>query len=191
MEPWKLNCGNYTYVFLDACFISRLIQVDKTCGLIDFFGPCNNAKCIVKSNQYDQTPCNFFKCECDDLDKIFVDEEALQLKDGPETNSIDFSRIYRDPNDVKIFIWGYYTDRAVILTCDKNLLSICRDYNIPRCCFKAAIQLLDIWMNGEIRKDEDYETDRMNEGDDPFFHYSTNGRCATHCGLEDTCICHR
>jgi hypothetical protein len=186
-----LNCGSYTYVFLDACFISRLMQVDKTCGLIDFFGPYADANCVVKMNQYNETPCNFYVCDCDDLDKIFLDEKALQLQKGTSTISIDFTRISRDPNDVKIFIWGFYINGAAILTCDKGLLSMCREHNIPRCCFKAAIKCIDDWMDGAIQKDDTYDTEIMNEGDDPFFHYSTNGRCATHCGLEDSCVCYQ
>ncbi len=186
-----MNSGNQTYVFLDACFISRLKQIDKTCALIDFFGPCMNSKGIVKMNQYNETPCNSYKCECEDLDSLFADEKALKLQKGPNTITIDFARICRDPNDIKIFIWGYYTTGAAIWTCDKNLLSMCRNHNIPRSCFKAAIKHLDNWLGGAIERDEIYETDVMRVGHDPFFHYNTNGRCATHCGLENSCICHK
>lgn len=167
------------------------MQVDKTCGLIDFFGPCSNASCVVKMNQYNEAPCNFYTCECQDLDEMLLDEKALQLQRGSNTNSINFARISRDPNDVKIFIWGYYTEGSAIWTCDKGLLSLCQEHNIPRCCFKAAIKLLDSWVDGAIQKDGTYNIKIMDDGDDPFFHYNTNSCCSTHCGLEDVCICHQ
>jgi len=185
-----LSYDNSSYIFLDACFISRLRQVDKTCGLIDFFGPCAGARCVIKMNQYRVTPCNNFVCECEDLDNMLSDEKSVIFQRQAEALGIEFSKISRDPNDIKIFIWGYHTDNAAIWTTDGKLLLLCRQNDVPRNCFKAALKALDTWLGGAITCDDSYTTEIMKEGDDPFFHYSTTDRCATYCGLEDTCICH-
>lgn len=177
-------------MFIDACFVSNLKQLDSTCELLDFFGPCaNDATCIIKMSQYNEAPCNHFNAECTDLDSIFSDEDAIIAARDAMKSGVDFSRIARDPADVKAFLWASTTPNSAMFTCDRNLLDLCRSNNIPHCCFKAAVKALDIWIGGEISRNKSYNIADMQTGPDPFFHYSSNHRCKTHCGLEDSCIC--
>ena len=186
-----MSCGSYSYVFLDACFVNNLRRVDSSCELIDFFGLCADATCVIKGNQYKESPCNHFQSSCKDLDNLLSDEDSLNLRKNAQALAIDFTRVSRDPADIKIFLWGYSTDNVAILTCDMNLLLLCYAHNIPRCCFKAALKSLDVWLDDEITKTEAYKTDIMEVGDDPFFHYSSNNRCVTHCGLGSSCMCYQ
>jgi hypothetical protein len=142
-------------------------------------------------NQYQEAPCNDYKADCKDLDLLLSDEDALNFQQTSESLTIDFSIISRDPNDVKIFLWGLLTKNSAIWTCDRNLLKLCSENQVERCCFKAAIKSLDLYLNGAIFNNSDIKTELMLNGDDPFFHYNTNGRCNTHCKQTSTCICHK
>ncbi len=190
-----MTCGDYSFLFLDACFIDRLKRIDKSCELLDLFGPCANAVCVIKKDQYIIAPCDDFIPDCIDLDDIFSDEDAIMAHREIRKIGIDFTRIARDPSDIKAFIWAYKTDRAAIWTCDKNFLDLCRIHNIPRYCFKAAIKALDYWLKGAISDDDQYNTSDMQVGDDPFYHYNNNNRCQyskrcqPYCGLISSCVC--
>ncbi len=185
-----MSCGSYSYIFIDACFVSNLRQLDSTCELLNFFGPCaDDATCVLKMSQYNEAPCNHFNAECSDLDNIFSDEDAIDATRNAILPGVDLSRIVRDPADVKAFIWASTTPNSAVLTCDRNLLYLCRKSNIPHRCFKAAIKALDIWLGGAISQNKDYNITDMQTGPDPFYHYSSNHRCVTHCGLGASCIC--
>jgi len=183
---------NNNFLFLDSCFVNRLRRIDSSCELLDFFAPCVNAVCVIKEDQYIETPCNHFKATYIDLDDIFSDEAAMQANIEAKALGIDFTHIYRDPSDVKAFLWAYKTnktDKAAIWTCDKGLLKLCFKHDIPRACFKAAIMIVDDCMDGSISNNAQYNTENMKSGDDPFYHYDNNKRCETYCGLKKSCIC--
>jgi len=184
-----LTYNNHDFIFLGSCFVGRLKRIDSSCELLDFFALCVNATCVIKGDQYAKSPCNHFKVTCIDLDDIFSDEEAISTNVEAKNLRIDFSRISRDPSDIKTFLWAYKTDKTAVWTCDKELLKLCFKHDIPRCCFKAAIKIVDDCMDESISNDVQYKTEDMKSGDDPFYHYDNNKRCETHCGLKDSCIC--
>lgn len=179
----------FSFLYLDASFVSRLQQVDGSCELLEFFSLSeNDANCVIKSDQYFQSPCNHFDSNCSDLDDLFSDEAAVNTFRKGKIK-IDLSRIIKDPADVKAFLWAHDTQDAAIWTCDKNLLALCRDYEIPRYCFKAALLKLDNYLDGAIKKEANYTIQKMDDGDDPFFNYNKNSRCDSHCGLSHSCVC--
>ena len=93
--------------------------------------------------------------------------------------------------DVKIFIWSINNKATVVWSCDKNLLKLCRRYKVFHGCFKSAIKIIDAWFDGALSTDDSYKINIMDSGDDPFFHYSTNARCISHCSCESTCVCYK
>jgi predicted nucleic acid-binding protein len=181
---------DYTNVIFDASFINQLYRINKACDLLEFFQIFfDPAICIVDENQYKQAPCNHFNHTFTPLSESISDEELIKkAQSSPEINKIDLAKISRDPVDVNIFIFAYNTKGILVLTCDKSLLLLCKKYDIDHCCFKNAVLLIDQWMNGDILKDPDINTDIMESGDDPFFHFNRNTRCVTHCGPSSICI---
>jgi len=166
----------------------RVRQVDPACGLIDLFGPCSNdAKCYV-TKQYDESPCNYYKPECTKLDKIFSDEEAIELHLGAVKSGIDFTKIAKDPFDVKKFLWAQQNDNAAIYTCDSNLLEICGKHGIPRHCFKAALKELDLWFDGAILSGKEYNIEVLSQSDDPYMNFGIDKKCISHC-QNSPCVC--
>ena len=93
-------------IFFDASFIGRLRRVDRSCELLEFFALEENARCIVKADQYAKSPCNHHEPACDDLDELYSDEDAITASRQSKA-SFDFSRIAKDTADVKIFLWAY------------------------------------------------------------------------------------
>jgi len=181
--------NNYSYLFFDASFLSQLYRIDKSCELIEYFKLfANDANCVVDEHQYEHSPCNSFETQFVFLNHLISDEEILEKAISSENIDKDLEKIFRDPVDVKIFIWALSSNDILILTCDRNLLLLCKDYDIYHTCFKNAIKILDHWMNGAIEEDSTIKTELMLEGDDPFFHFNRNTRCVSHCGPSSICI---
>ena len=182
-----MSLNNYSYILLDSCFISDVYRIDKSCRLLDCFDLLSDHGCIIEKGQYLQGNCNGYCPTCTWLDDIFSDEDTLKANLEAKKLGIDFTHVAKDPADPKMFLWAYKTENSVVFTCDRNLLKLLRDHDISRLCFKASIKMLDGYCGGAIA--QDFNVALMNNGDDPFFHYSTNGRCDSHCGLASSCEC--
>jgi len=174
-------------VFLDSSFINRVSWVDNSCELLDLFELLSKSGSVVKKDQHATGRCNHYCPKCAWLDDVFTDEDALKANGEAIKLGIDFTLIAQDPADPKIFLWAYNTENSAVFTCDKNLLKLCHDHGIQRLCFKASIKILEGEFEGAIT--ERYNVERMSNGDDPFFHYSNNSRCDSHCGLKSSCVC--
>ena len=190
-----MSCKLFQYkvdrILLDACFIARLRQLDPSCELIEFFGESiGGATCVIEDEQYGRAPCNHYNAPCEKLADIFSHETAMMEGKKAVQDGIDFTRITRDPADVVIFLWARWSENGAVWTADKNLLKLLKEHDLPRCCFKAAVKMLNDWLNGGLSTDPSYNFESMQTGDDPFYHFSANGRCRSHCGLMTSCPCH-
>lgn len=141
----------------------------------------------MEKDQYIHGKCNHYCPKCNWLDDIFSDEDTLKANKEAEELGVDFTHVVKDPADPKIFLWAHKNENTAVFTCDRNLLKLLREHNIPRSCFKASIKVLDGHFDGAIT--EDFNLAPMNIGDNPFFHYSNNSRCDSHCGLTSSCAC--
>jgi len=181
--------NSYSYLFFDSSFVSRLYRVDNTCELLEYFQLyADGAECVIEHIQYSQSPCNHFNAPFRLLREFITDEEIIEKAISSERINKDLSKIYGDPVDVKIFIWAENTDNVLVLTCDKNLLKLCQEYDICHSCFKNAIVILDNWMEGDILTSDAINANLLRDGDDPFFNLERNTRCETHCGPSEICI---
>ncbi|GAB6147021.1 hypothetical protein [Desulfocicer niacini] len=182
--------GNKTskYILIDASFVGRMRQLDSTCNLIDYLGPCADEAICLITQQYQETPCNNYNPDCRRFESVFTDEDAIM--EGMMANDLnkDLSKISRDPVDIKIFLWARTTVNTMVYTCDKNLLEICCKYHIERLCFKAAIKELDEWLSGAILNENDYNVNIFIESDDPFINFRIDTRCKSHCH-NSPCAC--
>lgn len=187
METYK-----YSHVVLDASFVSRMRRIDPSCELLEYTKESLNGECcVVEQNQYENSPCNHYNPPCTSLNDLISDEEIVESALFSDKIETDLYKIYRDPVDVKIFIWSISNKATVVMSCDKNLLQLCRSYKLFHGCFKSAIKIIDAWFNGALSTDDSYKINIMNVGDDPFFHYSTDARCNSHCACESTCVCYK
>ena len=178
--------------FLDACFVSQMKRIDDTCELIEYVSEITNAEsCVVDKQQYQKTRCKNYSPPCQMLGDLISDEKVIEFAHSSSKINDDLEKVYTDPVDAKIFVWACTVDKVIVWSCDKNLLSLCNSYKILHGCFKSAIKFMDSWLGGAIVRDGSYNTDLMEEGDDPFFHYNQNSRCESHCGFSSTCICYK
>lgn len=186
MEP------KFSYVIIDTSFASRMRQIDSSCELLEYLSESINGDCcVVDKNQYENSPCNHYSPPCKFLNELISDEEIVEIALFSDKINTDLSMIYRDPVDVKIFIWSINNNRTLVWSCDKNLLRLCRQYQVFHGCFKSAIKIIDSWLGGAIFDDDIYNTSLMKNGDDPFFHFNTDKRCGSHCDCQTTSICYK
>ncbi len=181
--------SRYSYIFFDTCFFARLYRIDRSCNLFEYFTFLDDdAKYVVDRSQFSKTYYTHTSMRLLFLDQLITDEELILKSWSFEKIDSDISQIFRDPVDVKIFIWAIGNDDVLILTCDQTLLLVCKKYNINRSCFKNAIMMLDRLFCGTILNDNSWDIDLMQYGDDPFFHFNTNLRCISHCGPSSICV---
>lgn len=167
-------------------------RIYSSCELLEYLQHCFDGECcVVERTQYDNAPCNHYEPPCKSLNDLITDEEIVETALFSNKIHTDLYKIYRDPVDVKIFIWSINNQTTVVWSCDKNLLQLCRRYGIHHGCFKSAIKSIDSWLGGAISADSTYKVSLMAMGDNPFFHYSTNARCESHCACELTCVCYK
>lgn len=177
------------YIVLDSSFIARLNRIDKTCELLEyfkFFG--ESVECVIEKYQYSQSPCNHFDPSFRFLKEFITDEEVIENAILNQSLNQDLSKIYGDPVDVKIFIWALISNNVLVFACDKNLLKLCQEHNINHSCFKNAIMMLNNQLNDDIFKSDLIDSQLLDDGDDPFFHFNKNTRCQSHCGPAKICI---
>jgi len=166
------------------------MRTDSSCQLIDQFGPCSgDAKCVVVDDQYKQSPCNHYKPSCEKLERLYSVEDSIKDQRSAYRRQIDFSKISRDPWDIKIFLWAKRVDDVCVFTCDSNLLEICCKFDIPRICFKAAMKQLDQWLAGAIFNGNGYKTEWMSTDNDPYVNSANNSKCLSHCRNSENCNC--
>lgn len=187
-----METSRFSHIVLDASFVARMKRVDFSCELLEYMNECYQGECcVVERNQYDNSPCNDYDPPCKSLHDLISDEEIVEAALFSDKVHTDLYKIYKDPVDVKIFIWSINNQATVVWTCDKNLLQLCRNYGVFHGCFKSAIKTLDLWLGGAISEDSSYKLNLMDSGVDPFFHFSTNARCKSHCACESTCVCYK
>lgn len=184
--------SNFSHVILDASFVNRMRRIDSSCELLEYLSECLSGDCcVIEEIQYQNSPCNHYSPPCKLLNDLISDEEIVEIALFSNKISTDLSKIYRDPVDVKIFIYSLNNNGNVVWSCDKNLLLLCKDYQIFHGCFKSAIKIIDLWLNGAISEDGTYKLYLMDSGDDPFFHFSSDSRCKSHCDCSLSTVCYK
>jgi len=184
--------SRFSHVVLDASFVSRMRRIDSSCELLEYLSESLNGECcVIEKNQYENSPCNHYSPPCKSLNDLISDEEIVEIALFSDKVTTDLYKIYRDPVDVKIFIWSINNDKTIVWSCDKNLLLLCKKYQVFHGCFKSAIKIIDFWLDGAITQDNTYQFHLMDNGDDPFFHYNTDSRCEIYCDSTTTTICYK
>ncbi|MBN1141165.1 MAG: hypothetical protein JXB25_05150 [Deltaproteobacteria bacterium] len=167
-------------------------RIDASCELLEYFCECIDGECCVfEEIQYQNSPCNHYSPPGKYLNDLISDEEIVEIALFSDKVSSDLSKIYRDPVDVKIFIFSVNNNGTVVWSCDKNLLLLCKNYKVFHGCFKSAIKIADKWLDGAISKHSNYKLHLMDCGNDPFFHFNSDSRCESHCDCSFSSICYK
>lgn len=161
-----------TSIYFDSSFIAKAYRVDNSCEILEWMKDTFADECIVANNQYATGPCNAADHSCRDLNTLINDEEVLEFTLNyrgkiPLQNIYNYKNDTGDLIDLKALAFAYKNRNCQILSCDRNLLMLCKDNSIEHFCFKAAMVKLDKSISGIF---SDFNTSEMFKNcEDPFF----------------------
>lgn len=182
----------YNRAILDSCFISSLFRIDGQCLLLDHIDEYFAEKCVVDQSQFNEGPCNDAGHPCECLEDRITDEEAVEFyyENEPFLERIfSLERDIGDFQDVKMIAFAYKAGNCLLLSCDREVLSVSNRYDIHHLCFKAAVIRL-IKLEPHIRDGNEFDLDPMfTEDEDPFFAFGIDRHCSE-CHPNGECTHH-
>ena len=195
MLPSSLNLPLSKGIF-DACFMNRHSRIDKDCWLLGFYAAlCQEFWGVMSQLKKGQCLDSFDDVQFYDIDRDLIYEEDL-LRFIGQYNRILFKYFGRievlengsfnmnsDKADIKILAFAKkYSNEAIILSADANLLKAARKIGLFKLCFKAAINFLNTENKLNLEEEEtiSYKTllEEEPENPDPFFHFHCKTQCS-------------
>jgi len=169
---------------IDANTLGGISKVSKNkCEILDWVFLAFDGTFCVAQEQYDRSPCKKYSHNCKRLEEriSFSDEDAIAFL--MDTN-VYFERIAKDPWDLRIVYYAKNRHNTSVISGDVALLMMCKEFEIPRLCFKALMYHLHNAEKIFELDGEDFNFSILFDHTEtnPFWSFQNNKRCQQCCG---------